>query len=77
MLSRILFAAAVAGSMLLTSVPAREAACQSDPNSPKPCPYYRTCTSNMDCETLRCNLVCELDPVGNGSHRHCLDPGTR
>ncbi len=77
MLGRILFAAAVAGSLLLTGVPARQAACQSDPNAPKPCPFYRRCMSNTDCETLRCNLVCELDPQGIGSHRTCLGAGTR
>jgi hypothetical protein len=76
-LTRILFAVAVAGSMLLTSVPAREAACQSDPNGPKPCPFNRRCMSNTDCDTLRCNLACQLDPQGIGSHRTCLDPGTR
>ena len=77
MLGRILFAAAVAGSMLLTGVPAREASCQSDPNAPTPCPYGRACTSTMECETVRCNLVCTLDPLGIGSRRSCLDAGTR
>ena len=77
MLSRILFGAALAASMLLTSVPAREAACQSDPNGIQPCPRNKTCISNTDCETLRCNLTCALDPRGIGARRTCLNAGTR
>ena len=61
MLKRMLFAVLVAGSMLLTSAPAREAACQQDPDRKKPCPLQKRCMSNADCRMIECGLQCQLN----------------
>ena len=71
MLSRVLFAAALGTSMLLTSVPAREAACQQDSKGSKPCPRNARCMSNTDCQTLRCNLTCAPNENPTGPARIC------
>lgn len=73
--SRALFAVALAGSMLLTAVPAREAACQQD-GSGKPkknCPRNEKCFSNADCKQVQCGLTCQpADDRRGGMRRVCL-----